>query len=185
MIKWHNIKLLLNSLCYILDEKPFRLKVKWLQNPQSSLLCPRYKADNIPVAAVATGFPSGQYSLHTRQGTIFCRKIKWALTDIYLPKKNFFEFFFFLPKTPNFCHFRKLLVRTLGCRRSGWRWRRGPGRSTSSSIGSLPSSTSGASCTSEYLPVSLFSLKWVQPLQIFYSSMQWSSVQCNARWRSS
>ena len=27
---------------------------------------PRYKAEQIPVAAVATGFPSGQYSLHTR-----------------------------------------------------------------------------------------------------------------------
>jgi len=29
-------------------------------------LLKKYKADNIPVAAVATGFPSGQYSLHTR-----------------------------------------------------------------------------------------------------------------------
>ena len=27
---------------------------------------PRYKAEQIPVAAVATGFPSGQYSLDTR-----------------------------------------------------------------------------------------------------------------------
>ena len=26
----------------------------------------RYKAENVPVAAVATGFPSGQYSLTTR-----------------------------------------------------------------------------------------------------------------------
>ena len=26
----------------------------------------RYKADNIPVAAVATGFPSGQFALSTR-----------------------------------------------------------------------------------------------------------------------
>lgn len=26
----------------------------------------RYKAEQIPVAAVATGFPSGQYSLSTR-----------------------------------------------------------------------------------------------------------------------
>lgn len=26
----------------------------------------RYKAENVPVAAVATGFPSGQYSLDTR-----------------------------------------------------------------------------------------------------------------------
>ena len=26
----------------------------------------RYKADNIPVAAVATGFPSGQFALPTR-----------------------------------------------------------------------------------------------------------------------
>ena len=32
----------------------------------SSMSPPRYKAEQIPVAAVATGFPSGQYSLDTR-----------------------------------------------------------------------------------------------------------------------
>ena len=34
--------------------------------PLSSRPLPRYKAEQIPVAAVATGFPSGQYSLDTR-----------------------------------------------------------------------------------------------------------------------
>ena len=33
-----------------------------------------FKAPQIPVAAVATGFPTGQYSLHTRLA-----EIKWAV----------------------------------------------------------------------------------------------------------
>ena len=48
--------------------RPAAEEVSTDTSPLQVLTCPlsRYKAEQIPVAAVATGFPSGQYSLHTR-----------------------------------------------------------------------------------------------------------------------
>jgi len=65
--------------------------LNWFARVSDAVSClRRFKADHIPVAAVATGFPSGQFPLKTR------------LEEIRMAVKAGCEAYFLVIKYPNY-----------------------------------------------------------------------------------